>query len=368
MSVATALNVRRPEAAGLRDEPPIRLLIVDDSSVARAVISRMILAEQGFQVVATAGSAAEALSVLASTTVDILLLDVEMPGGNGLEALPAILEAGCGARVLIVSSTAGDGAETTVRALALGAADTMPKPGTGMFGGRFSEVLAERLRRMGRVPAVLCGPGASQPGALILRDVQDWQPACIGIGASTGGIHAINEFLAGLPAQTGLPIFVTQHLPVIFMPHFARQLAAASGRPARVAERGARPEPDHILLAPGDAHLRLERSGGGVRVQLDDAPAPTGCLPSVDPMMESIGEAYGKGGLGVVLSGMGRDGLIGSTRLAARGGIVLAQDQFSCAVWGMPRMVSEAGLASAILPPRELARRIASRLGDGAWK
>ena len=138
---------RRSERAA---EPPIRLMIVDDSTVARAVLSRMVASNPDFEVVALAGNSNEALDALRSVKVDIVLLDVEMPGTSGLEALPAIIKAGRGARVLIVSSMAEDGAEVTVRALAEGAADTLPKPGTGYFAGRFSEVLADRLRRIGR--------------------------------------------------------------------------------------------------------------------------------------------------------------------------------------------------------------------------
>jgi two-component system chemotaxis response regulator CheB len=347
----------------------IRLMIVDDSSVARAVLTRMIMAQDGFQVVAAAASASEALSLLRCISVDIILLDIEMPGGSGLEALPALIEAGRGARVLIVSSAADDRASASMRALSMGAADTIAKPGTGMFGGRFSEILCERLRRIGANP--LRDPGAA-PAApatpILLREVHDWRPACIAIGASTGGIHAIKDFLAGLPDETGLPIFVTQHLPPLFMPFFARQLAAASGRRTRVVEEGETVEPDQIHVAPGNAHLRLERRGSRVRVRLDAAPAPSGCLPSADPMMESVGETYGEGALCVMLSGMGRDGLIGSRKIVARGGVVLAQDQYSATIWGMPRAVAEAGLATAVLPPRDLARRVASRLGSPAWK
>jgi two-component system chemotaxis response regulator CheB len=244
----------------------------------------------------------------------------------------------------------------------------MPKPGSGMFGGQFSEVLAERLRRIGRSSLAREPGGAATGVPLVLRDKQDWQPECLAIGASTGGIHAINEFLTALPDVTGLPILVTQHLPAVFMPYFARQLAATTGRQARVASHDEWLEPDHILVAPGTAHLRVERRGARVRVKLDCGPAPSGCLPSVDPMLESLGEAYGSGAVGVMLSGMGRDGLIGGGRLADRGGVLLAQDQHSCAIWGMPRAVAEAGIASAIMPPRDLARRLTAHLKDVKWK
>ena len=368
MTALAALKARRPERSGhLPEDPPIRLLIVDDSSVARAVLSRMVGTQPDFVVAATAGSVLEALTVLRRVTVDIVLLDIEMPGGSGLEGLPAIVEAGRGARVLVVSSMAEEGAETTVKALSLGAADTMPKPGSGMFNGRFSEVLAERLRRIGRMVPGTHGSTTGPRGSVVLREVQDWQPACLAIGASTGGIHAIHEFIAGLPRRTGLPILITQHLPPLFMPYFARQLEAVAQRPVRVAAHDELLEADHVVIAPGNAHLRLSRRGSNVRVKLDTEPAPSGCLPSVDPMLESVAEAFGPGALAIMLSGMGRDGLIGSGRLVERGGIVLAQDQNSSAIWGMPRAVAEAGLASAVLPPRDLARRLTAQLGAGPW-
>jgi two-component system chemotaxis response regulator CheB len=136
----------------------------------------------------------------------------------------------------------------------------------------------------------------------------------------------------------------------------------------RVAEDGLELVPEQILVAPGDAHLSLERVGGRVLTKLSRAAEGSGCLPSLDAMLRAVGEIYGKSGAGIVFSGMGRDGLAGSARLADRGGVVLVQDRQSSAVWGMPRAVAEAGLASAILPPAELARRIAARAEGGAWK
>ena len=348
------------------NDPPIRLLLVDDSSVARAVLTRMIAGQPGLEVAATAGNASEALALLGAAMFDIVLLDVEMPGENGLDALPEIIRAGRGARVIICSSLAEDGAEATVRALALGAADAMSKPVSGLFGGRFADELVERLLRIGRVGSV--DRDAPRGGSVALREVHDWRPACIAIGASTGGIHAIHDFLGGLPGELGIPILVTQHLPPLFMPFFARQLEQVSGRAARVVEDGERLEADVIHVAPGHAHLGLSTRGGGVRVALDDTPAPSGCRPSVDPMLAAVADAYGRGGLAIMLSGMGRDGLIGSGSLVNAGGIVLAQDQDSSAIWGMPRAVAEAGLATAISPPADLARQVTARLGAGAWR
>jgi two-component system chemotaxis response regulator CheB len=341
-------------------------MIVDDSTVARAVLSRMIAAHDDFEIVALAGSAGEALDALKTVRADIILLDVEMPGASGLEALPEIVRMGRGARVLIVSSMAEHGAETTVRALALGAADTLPKPGIGNFAGKFSLVLADRLRRIGRAERdeEAEAPAACMP-PVRLRDMAEGPLGCVALAASTGGLPALFEFLRPLPRKIGAPILVTQHLPPVFMSHFARQLAAASGRKARVVDDGNLIEDDIIHVAPGEAHLCVERKSDGVRVRLDVRRVASGCRPSADPMLASVGELYGPAAVGVMLSGMGRDGLVGSRRLVDRGGAMLAQDRHSAAVWGMPRVVAEAGLASAVLPPAELARRVAER---ASWK
>jgi two-component system chemotaxis response regulator CheB len=342
-------------------------MIVDDSPVARAVLSRMVSANRDFELVAVAASAVEAIDALASVKVDIVLLDVEMPGANGLDALPDILRAGGGARVLIVSSMAEEGAETAVRALSLGAADALPKPGAGVFGGRFSDILAERLRRIGRAARHPASAGDTC-NAIRLRPMGEGPLGCVALGSSTGGFHALTAFLRYLPAEIGAPILVTQHLPPVFMASFARQLEAASGRLARVAQQGQKIRPDVIHVAPGDAHLCMVRNGAMVEIHLDRSATSSGCLPSVDPMLESAGLAYGDGAIGVVLSGMGRDGLAGGRRLIEQGGVILAQDRSTSAVWGMPRAVAEAGLASAVLPPPELARRVAYRAGIQPWR
>jgi two-component system chemotaxis response regulator CheB len=339
-------------------------MIVDDSPIARAVLSRMLSGHKEFEVIALASNAAEAIDALRSVRVDIVLLDVEMPGTSGLEALPEILRLGAGARVLIVSSLAEDGAEAAVKALALGAADTLPKPGTGNFAGRFSEVLAERLRRIGRADSAV--PEESR-APLRLRASGVSTIGCVALGASTGGLHAISEFLRGLPAMIGAPLLVTQHLPAVFMPFFARQLQTVSGRATRVAEDGLALVPEEILLAPGHAHLSLARRGGKVCVTLSHETSRSGCLPSADVMLSAVAEIYGPNAVGVMMSGMGRDGLAGSHAIVDRGGAMLVQDRQSSAVWGMPRAVAEAGLASAILAPAELARRIGAHGAGDSW-
>lgn len=346
------------------ERQPIRLMIVDDSTVARAVLSRMVEGDGGFEVAALASTAEGAIDALASVSVDVILLDLEMPGAGGLKMLPRILEAARGARVIIVSSLAEEGAQVTVSALALGAADAMPKPGLGRFNGKFNEVLLGKLRALGSSDQMQI---ARYRGAA-LRAMGTEPMQCLGVGASTGGIYALQQMFSALPDSLGVPILVTQHLPAAFMTVFARQLGTAARRRAMIAEDGMPLLRDVILVAPGDAHLTVENRAGKPVVRLDRRSASSGCLPSVDPMLTSIADFYGATGLGVILSGMGRDGLLGSGRLVAAGGAVLAQNEATCAVWGMPKAVTDAGLASAVLPPTQIARRVASRAGDHSWK
>ncbi|MEA3003823.1 MAG: two-component system, chemotaxis family, protein-glutamate methylesterase/glutaminase [Sphingomonadales bacterium] len=339
-------------------------MIVDDSAVARSVLARMLAPFADFEVVALAASAEEAVALLGGNRVDIVLLDLDMPGSTGLEALPAIIAKGGGARVLVVSSSTETGSEAAVKALALGAADTLAKPGGEQFADRFSATLAERLRRL--VPD---GTGQAAPSEAPARAAPVFATSkahkgrigCLAIGASTGGLHAISRFLQALPPRIGAPILVTQHLPTTFLPLFARLIENACERRVRVAQDGLLLRADEILLAPGDAHLDLERHGGRVKAKLSSAPVDSGFTPSVDAMLAAVARAYGKSGVGVVLSGMGRDGLAGGRRLAAAGGRILVQDRDSSAVWGMPGALACAGLACCVQPPAALAREI------GAW-
>jgi two-component system chemotaxis response regulator CheB len=360
---------RDRQRAGSPARRKIRLMIVDDSMIARAVLSRIVESDDTFEIAAVAATAEDAIEALGAVQVDIVVLDLEMPGAGGLKLIPEILKAAGGARVMIVSSLADDGAEQSVAALALGATDAMPKPGTGRFNGRFAEVLLGKLKSIGFAeqdrplaePIKLqgCGP---------LRAMAADPIGLLAIGASTGGIHAIASLFQSLPPSIGVPILVTQHLPPPFMPVFARQLGIGARREALVAEDGMRLLPDRIVLAPGDAHLSIEPSGKGHVVKLVRDAAPSGCLPSVDPMFASAGVEFGASAVGVILTGMGRDGVEGARKLVACGGSVLAQDETSCAVWGMPRAVIEAGLACAVMSPEKMGRRIASRVGDAPCK
>lgn len=338
--------------------PSHRVLIIDDSVVARSVLGRMVEGTRRFAVAGAFSTVAAALGWLDKNRVDAILLDIEMPGIDGLTALPDILLASHGAKVLVVSSSADDGAAVSVQALALGAADTLVKPGIGAFGGRFAEVLEERLAKLFEAPADTRPKSIGHSPIAAPRDFD-----LVAIGASTGGIHALSQFLRAIPASFQVPMLVTQHLPSSFMGYFAAQLAVLGGRPCEVAADHMRIRPGRIIVAPGDAHMRVVRTSEGAAIRLSHEKAVSGCMPSVDPMFASVAEVFGKRAIGVVLSGMGRDGSEGAVGLIAAGARVLVQDQASSVVWGMPGAIANAGRASAVLPPDEIGRLIAGRGG-----
>lgn len=336
-----------------RARPAQRVLIVDDSSVARAVLARMIEDAGVCDVVGAVPDVRRALEFLHAETVDVVLLDLEMPGVDGLTGLPALLSAGAGAKILVVSSSACEGASATVKALALGAADTLVKPGRGASSGNFAVALVEKLARLGE--RSIASPHLVHPRVMPQRTFD-----IIAIGASTGGIHAIQSVLCDLPATLRAPIVVTQHLPAVFVPHFVRQLATTTQRDCVMASDHLALRDGMIVVAPGDAHIvAVALPGGKAALRLNRDPVPNGNMPSVDPMFASLADCYGPRLLAVVLSGMGRDGLEGATHVHATGGTILVQDEATSVVWGMPGVVANAGLAAAILPPEAIGVYIA---------
>ncbi|MDF2496265.1 MAG: chemotaxis response regulator protein-glutamate methylesterase [Sphingomonas sp.] len=339
-----------------------RVLIVDDSLVARTVLTRIAQDGGGCQVAAAVADVPSALRFLASEMVDVILLDLEMPGIDGLSGLPDLLTAGGGARVLVVSSAAGAGAAATVQALALGAADTLVKPGGSICAGNFAKVLAEKIARLTDPKEPLSGAAAAAGLAARAFDA-------VAIGASTGGIHALNKVLIELPPTFHAPIMVTQHLPLAFVSHFAGQLHTATGRRCVVATDRMALEDDMIVVAPGDAHLMVApRRTGRTTLRLSRTPVANGNLPSVDPMFESGAAHFGARLLAIVLSGMGRDGLDGAREVHRAGGTVVVQDRESSVVWGMPGAVAAAGLADAVLSPSAIGGFVAGQMGAAACR
>ncbi|MDE0877360.1 MAG: response regulator [Sphingomonas bacterium] len=345
------------------------VLIVDDSAVARAVLTRVVDQSGDFHVVGSVGSVPRALDFLAKNRVSYVLLDIMMPGTDGLTALPDMIAAAHDAKVVMVSGSVDAGAACVVQALALGAVDTMLKPAFGSSTKSFGVDLIEKMRRIEagvRTPGVVRHPVAAE-GRVVAPPLNppikmrkaDFD--VIAIGASTGGIHALSKLLRAVPVDRDVPILITQHLPTSFMPYFAAQIAVLSGRPCDVAVDRMQIRAGRIIVAPGDKHLRCRRdTRGNPIVLLTGETVASGCLPSVDPMLASVAATYGDRTLAVVLSGMGRDGAQGVVAVADAGGTIVVQDEASSVVWGMPGAAMATGVAAAMLEPAAIGQMIAS--------
>jgi len=353
------------------DRKAIRVMIVDDSLTVRTIFARMIEGEGGLELVGTFSNAERAIAKLSEAAPDVIMLDLEMPGMGGLEALPKMLGKASKAEVLVVSSLTQDGAEHTLAALSMGAADTMLKPRPGGFDNLYRANLLDKIRALGGSAPDARADSAIAAASPLKQERSAFagkRAELVAIGASTGGIHALNLILRDLPREFDLPILVTQHLPSSFMPVFARQLEVASARRAVVAEEGIEIRRGEIVIAPGDGHLTVKRQGDRLVCSISKIQSISGCTPSVDVMLESLADELGGRALAVVLSGMGRDGADGASALAAAGGAIVVQDAESSAVWGMPGSIAKAGLATAIEPPEVLAKLIAKATRGAAWK
>ena len=364
--MVTALRSDRSEASQRKPAPgTVRVMLVDDSLTVRTVFTRMLQRAGGMDIVASASTAEAGLNKLREHRVDVMLLDLEMPGMGGLEALPKIQQQSPETKVLVISSLTAEGAEHTVEALRMGAADTMLKPRPGGFNDDYRDQLIGKIRALaGLAPHELPKRSAPEPA----KRRAGKRPQVVAIGASTGGIHALNLFLRQVPKNFDLPILITQHLPASFIPVFAKQMEMASGREAVLADEGVEIRRGQIVIAPGHGHMVVRKTAGRYLTGLAYNPVKSGCTPSVDPMFETLAEAYDGHVAGVLLSGMGRDGTDGADAIIDAGGSVYAQNADSCAVWGMPRDITERGLATAVLPPAELADKVLSSVGADAWR
>ena len=343
----------------------VRVMLVDDSLTVRTVFSRMIERESDMTIVASASTAERGLDELRMHQVDVILLDLEMPGMGGIEALPKLLKASPSTKVLVISSLTAEGADHTVRALQMGAADTMLKPQPGGFNDDYRAQLLGKIRALkGLAPYEQ--PAKVKPKWSERRAGK--KPQVLAIGASTGGIHALNLFLRQIPRNFELPILITQHLPASFIPVFAKQMEMAAKRKAILADEGVEITRGSIVIAPGHGHMVVRQQAGRFVTDLAFHKVKSGCTPSVDPMFETLAEAYEGKVAGILLSGMGRDGSDGADAIVNAGGSIYAQSADTCAVWGMPRDVTERGLASAVLPPADLADTILKSVGANAWR
>lgn len=315
---------------------PFRVLVVDDSALMRKLLADMLRTSSEIEVVGPARDGAEAIEMAARLKPDVITLDVEMPGMTGLEALPAILEAH-EAPVVMVSSLTQEGAEVTLRALELGAVDFLPKPGPNKFAELkasadllVAKVLAAAGSRVRR--AAPRGIRAERPGA---RPAEPRLAAsCVAIGISTGGPQALGQVLPELSPPIP-PVLIVQHMPAQFTGAFAARLARNCAVAVKEAAEGDRVLPDRILIAPGGRHMTVVGRPPEVRVAISDGPLVSGHRPSVDMLFQSVARVYGPSAVGIIMTGMGRDGVEGCKRILQAGGTTFGQDEPSSVVYGM---------------------------------
>ncbi|MDE2379565.1 chemotaxis response regulator protein-glutamate methylesterase [Bradyrhizobium sp.] len=392
MSVALAGN----STASPSREGPLRVMVVDDSVVIRGLISRWIGAEADMVVAASLRTGLEAVNQLERVNPDVAVLDIEMPELDGLSALPQMLAKKRDLVVIMASTLTRRNAEISFKALSLGAADYIPKPESTREASAadiFHHDLIEKIRQLGarlrRRPAVAspplapAGPAplarepalrraapapaapAAPASAIVTRCFSAQAPKVLLIGSSTGGPQALMNLVTDLgPVIDRFPVLITQHMPPTFTTILAEHLARSSRRPAHEAVDGEPVKPGRIYLAPGGKHMRVVRNGADPAIALDDGPAVNFCKPAVDPLFISAIDIWHAGILAVILTGMGSDGMRGGKEIVAAGGSVIAQDEATSVVWGMPGAAANAGICAAILPLNQIAPKL-NRLFSG---
>jgi two-component system chemotaxis response regulator CheB len=379
--MSTAIAVAR--AANAADRP-IRVMVVDDAIVVRRLLSRWIAAERDMTIVASACTGREAVALLDDCKPDVVVLDVDMPELDGISALPQLLEKKHDLVVIMASALTRRSAEISLRALSLGAADYVPKPQASQDAATsvaFQRELIDKIRHLGRRGRSLIGQattGAERSPASAgrqkvrrgdmafkLRPLAPLPPRALLVGASTGGPQALTTLIQkiGLAIEQ-VPTLITQHMPPTFTTVLAEHLARVSGRRVCEAKHDEPVIAGNIYIAPGGLHMRVVNGRNGAMIALGDDPPINFCRPSVDPLLSSAAQVWGSGSLALILTGMGSDGTCGAADIAAAGGSIIAQDEATSVVWGMPRSVAQAGLCSAVLPLSEIVVEV-NRLFSG---
>jgi two-component system chemotaxis response regulator CheB len=366
----------------------IRVMIVDDAVVIRGLFTRWVEAEPDLELVASLRTGREAVNQLERADPDVVVLDIDMPELDGMAALPQLLAKKPDLVVIMASTLTRRNAEISLRALSLGATDYIPKPDTSRevtTSGTFRRELIEKIRQLGLrakrfhapalQPVVRPETKPATPRAvlqapahdIVLRPMPVMQPRVLLIGASTGGPQALNAVLGHIAGVfERVPVLITQHMPPTFTTILAEHLTRLINRPVHEAVDGEPVNAGGVYIAPGGKHMRVARHNGTAVIAIDDGPLVNFCKPAVDPLFASAAEVWGQKALALVLTGMGSDGLQGAKALVAAGGHVLAQDQASSVVWGMPGQVAHAGLVSAVLPLNDIAPKLVRLFGGEA--
>lgn len=363
---------------------PLRVMVVDDSVVIRGMISRWVGAESDMVVAASLRTGLDAVNQIERINPDVALLDIEMPDLDGISALPLLLAKKRNLIIIMASTLTRRNAEISFKALSLGASDYIPKPESTReptAAETFRHDLIQKIRHLGAKarravpihPAPPLAPASdrarealhrTQPAPLASpplarRNFGTHHPRVLLIGSSTGGPQALMTLVADIGAVIDrFPVLITQHMPPTFTTILAEHLARASHRPAGEAIDGEIVKPGHIYVAPGGRHMRVARHGTEATIVLDDGPPVNFCKPAVDPLFTSAIDVWQGGILALVLTGMGSDGMRGGKDIVAAGGNVIAQDEASSVVWGMPGAAAHAGICAAVLPLCQIAPKL----------
>jgi len=357
----------------------ISVLVADDSALVRRLVTGVLSEAPGIQVVGTAVNGEQALAKVDELRPDIVTLDIEMPVMDGLTAMRELRRRHPRLPVIMFSTLTKDGAAATLDALEAGASDYITKPTNSLsLTESLSEVrdqLIPRVRaltarrlpsRAATAPAPAAGPAAAPAtaGARPPRTRSNLVPQIVAIGSSTGGPDALAKVLGSLTVRPSVPVVVVQHMPPVFTNMLANRLDRLGPASVVEAEDGQLLAPGVVYIAPGGRHLEVQRRGAGTYTLLHDRDPENYSRPSVDVLFRSVAVAYPGSAVAVVLTGMGHDGRQGCERLGASGSLVVAQDQPTSVVWGMPGAVTEAGLADAVLPLPAIGQFISSKLTE----
>jgi two-component system, chemotaxis family, protein-glutamate methylesterase/glutaminase len=345
--------------------PPIRVLVVDDSAFMRTALSRMIASESGFEVAATACSGADALAKIAALDPDVVTLDVEMPGLDGLQTLRCIMNQ-FPRPVIMVSAVTEKDADKTFDALAAGAFDYVPKQLSAtsldilhIRSDLIAKIRAAAQSRKSRSDDVLHKKPPRSARSETLSAAFPSAPAIVALGTSTGGPRALQEILPLFPRDLAVPILIVQHMPPGFTAPFAQRLNTLCSVTVREATHGECIQPGVVYIAPAGLHMRTERlSDSRAIIFLDTHPGEYLHIPSIDVLMTSVAEAFGNLALGVIMTGMGSDGSAGMQAIYRHGGLTIGQDESTCAVYGMPRACAELGILTRVVPLSQIPAEI----------
>ncbi|MBD2595156.1 chemotaxis response regulator protein-glutamate methylesterase [Nostoc spongiaeforme FACHB-130] len=343
--------------------PKIRVLVVDDAVLVRSRVSKILSSDPQLEVVGVAANGRIALGRIPQVNPDVVLLDVEMPDMNGLETLAALRPIYPKLPVIMFSTATYAGAAATLEALSLGASDYATKPSNlGSVEAANEHIRQELIPKIKLFGAGITALSPTASGVVLPFPSKKAPVNVVAIGVSTGGPNALAELLSKISADFPVPILIVQHMPPMFTKLLAERLSSKCQLPVREAVDGVELAAGQVWLAPGDFHLIVQREGNKVRLAIHQAPPENSCRPSVDVLLRSVAQVYGAGAIAVILTGMGQDGLYGCKCIREAGGQVLAQDEASSVVWGMPGFVVNAGLANQVVPLEQMADEIMQRV------